>query len=443
VAWVRTFRYGGDGKLLWRGYATRLDGDKVEAVSASFLSSKDTVRSYAEASTPDKLWAWGSNGNDPLFVNDVFFGEIPSKEQLLAYYAGKHGNLRGLDWLFPRRIQNSAAIEWVEEQLQQEHATPRRESELNGLRDNLRRASDQASAEKKILGSKGEYAERPQPIDYGLTYDDLNLYDRLGQWWRLNDGSVVQCRGTRIRPDEKYKKGWRWFRVLHPLHARADKAGGFAFLALLIGGLIVGNQWSSNERLPGLLVAGFGLACVPFAIVPGVLLKRLRTRASPGLKAYWQAVDRYDKEKAAAEEAARAAARDAELRKRSYWTFLDGYAFERATAEVLNKHQFNAIVTPGSGDGGVDIVVTRNGLKGVVQCKAHVACVGPHVVRDLYGVIHHCGAAFGIIVSLGGFTRGATDFARDKPILFLDVSDLIAMQEGRDVLAGEFTRTDS
>jgi hypothetical protein len=38
-----------------------------------------------------------------------------------------------------------------------------------------------------------------------------------------------------------------------------------------------------------------------------------------------------------------------------------------------------------------------------------------------------------------GFTRGAIDFARDKPILFLDTDDLIAMQEGRDVLAEAFT----
>jgi hypothetical protein len=57
----------------------------------------------------------------------------------------------------------------------------------------------------------------------------------------------------------------------------------------------------------------------------------------------------------------------------------------------------------------------------------------------LYGVIHHSRASFGIIVSRGGFTKGAVEFARDKPIYFLDVSHLIAMQEGRDVLAEAFT----
>jgi hypothetical protein len=49
-------------------------------------------------------------------------------------------------------------------------------------------------------------------------------------------------------------------------------------------------------------------------------------------------------------------------------------------------------------------------------------------------VIHHSGADFGIVVSSGGFSQVARDFARGKPILFLDTDDLIAMQEGKDVL---------
>lgn len=287
--------------------------------------------------------------------------------------------------------------------------------------------------------------ERPQPVDYGLTHDDLNLYsswESRNAWsCRPDDGKVIRCLGT--RDDDKYKEGRRWFCILHYWSERAYTVGGLAFWVLVIGGLIVLNHRSSSDSSVGLIVLGFGLACMLCAILPGVVIKDLRKRASPSLIAYWQALRTYDENKAAAEEAARKAARDAELRKHSYWAFLDGYAFERATAEVLSKHQFNAVVTPGSGDGGIDIEVTRNGLKGVVQCKAHVASVGPHVVRDLYGVIHHCGASFGIIVSRGGFSRGAMDFARDKPILFLDVSDLIAMQEGRDVLAPAFSGSSS
>jgi len=180
-----------------------------------------------------------------------------------------------------------------------------------------------------------------------------------------------------------------------------------------------------------------------FAILHAFVLDAItnykRKHPSPSVSAYQHAVELHKLYEAAEQEAEQALLRQ----KRSYWERLDGYEFERETAEVLKRHQFNPRVTPGSADGGVDIEVSRSGWKGVVQCKAHVECVGPHVVRDLYGVIHHCGADFGIVVSRGGFTKGAVDFARNKPILFVDISDLIAMQEGRDILANAFARKDS
>jgi hypothetical protein len=313
------------------------------------------VRGYLDASAPDKLWARGGNGL-ALFVKDIFFGEIPSEQQLHAYYVQKHGNLRGLNLLFPRRIQNPAAVEWVEDQLAKSDANVRQALGLERLRDNLRRIDDRIAAEKKAVLAKGEHAVHPQPVDYGLTFHDVHP-----SAYRFNDGL-------------KYKKGRRWFGK-HP---------------------------------------------------------------SASLAAYQRALDLHKLYKAAEQEAEQALLR----RKRSYWESLNGYQFERETAEVLKRYEFSPGLTPGSGDGGIDIEVTRNGLRGVVQCKAHINCVGPSVVRDLYGVIYHCGAAFGIVVSRGGFTRGAADFARDKPIYFLDTDDLIAMQEGRDVLGSVFACSD-
>ena len=123
--------------------------------------------------------------------------------------------------------------------------------------------------------------------------------------------------------------------------------------------------------------------------------KNIRLRAARGCIALVAAEEAAQREEALMRE------------KHAYWDRLNGYEFEVATAEVLRLHQFNPRLTGGSADGGVDIEVSRNGLKGVVQCKAHVACVTPHTVRDLFGVIHHSSADFGIIVSRGGFTAGA------------------------------------
>jgi restriction system protein len=118
---------------------------------------------------------------------------------------------------------------------------------------------------------------------------------------------------------------------------------------------------------------------------------------------------------------------------------LDGYQFEIATAKVLELHRFNPTLTGGPADGGIDIEVDRDGVRGVVQCKAHAAPVGPHAIRDLFGVIHDSGAGFGIVASPAGFTTGAVEFAKGKPIFLIDATDLVAMAEGKDVFDSLFT----
>jgi hypothetical protein len=281
-----------------------------------------------------------------------------------------------------------------------------------------------------------EYAHRPQPVDYGVTYDDLHLYDNLDSFWlcRLDDGKVIRCLGTRA--DDKYKEGRRLFgRFIAPRGRSYGNAFTAAFYLLLFGSLATAGK---DSRLFGIVLLALGLACFLYAIVPGVVINYKRRHASAGLSAYWQALHMYDQHKAAVETAAREAQREAERRKRSYWEFLDGYEFERATAEVLKRHQFNPTVCRRLSRRWSGYRGHKGGRKGVVQCKAHVGCVGPHIVRDLYGVIHHSGAEFGIIVSRGGFSKGAIDFARNKPIFLVDTSDLIKMQDGVDVLASVF-----
>lgn len=298
-------------------------------------------------------------------------------------------------------------------------------------------------SEKETLLKITDYAAVPQPVDYGLTYDEtchsLRAGGRFNAW--LPQGGLT---GLRYK-DGKWVRFRDYWGVALAIFLPLYFVGFVGFVALnpnIPGGWVLDNPRAIGLFFLGMLVPGWILWGISYTIAEHRVERRKQENPSKNLSAFWNALRLHKLHVTArgeVEEAARKAARDAELRKRSYWAFLNGYEFERATAEVLRKHQFTAMVTPGSADGGIDIEVTRNGLKGVVQCKAHVACVGPHVVRDLYGVIHHCGASFGIIVSRGGFTRGAHDFRRDKPILFLDTDDLIAMQEGRDVLAEAFT----
>jgi len=123
-----------------------------------------------------------------------------------------------------------------------------------------------------------------------------------------------------------------------------------------------------------------------------------------------------------------------EIKKREeeYWFSLDGWKFEEEVSKLfLKSGQCSSVVkTKGSGDGGVDLILTANdGTKILVQCKAHKKEVGPHVARDLYGAMHSAEISSGLIISLGGFTQGVRDFISGKDIKLFDVGSIIKLQK--------------
>jgi restriction system protein len=68
-------------------------------------------------------------------------------------------------------------------------------------------------------------------------------------------------------------------------------------------------------------------------------------------------------------------------------------------------------------EGGVDLVLRKNGNTLLVQCKHWKAWkVGVKVLRELYGVMIDKKAHGAIIVTSGLFTQEARTFAAGKPI---------------------------
>src|ERR1700756_3228384 len=126
------------------------------------------------------------------------------------------------------------------------------------IRKQLCGYDDLTDAEKRALLNKGEYATPPQPVDYGLTFDDLNLYNTYRSWsCRLDDGKVIDCVGTRL--DDKYKKGKRWFGCLSAAEGRHGTFFAWAFYLLLFGGLMTASK---DARLGGLVLLGLGFVCL-------------------------------------------------------------------------------------------------------------------------------------------------------------------------------------
>ena len=134
------------------------------------------------------------------------------------------------------------------------------------------------------------------------------------------------------------------------------------------------------------------------------------------------------------QEIAAAAKREREIeiqkKKAEYWFSLGGFEFEVAIEKLFIAHfgEGSVVRTKGTGDGGVDIVVTDgDGDKVFIQCKAHKQPVGPHVVRDLYGAMQSAGVRKGMLISLGGVTRGASEFIASKEITVFDVNHVVKM----------------
>lgn len=93
---------------------------------------------------------------------------------------------------------------------------------------------------------------------------------------------------------------------------------------------------------------------------------------------------------------------------------LIGEGFRRQGYEVRER-------TGGGADGGIDLVLSRDGETHLVQAKHWKAFkVGVEIVRELYGVMAAEGAAGGFVVTSGRFTDAATAFATGRNIRLID-----------------------
>jgi restriction system protein len=98
-----------------------------------------------------------------------------------------------------------------------------------------------------------------------------------------------------------------------------------------------------------------------------------------------------------------------------------GEAFRRRGYTVME----NAVDGP---DGGIDLVLRKDGAKFYVQCKQWKQTkVGVKPIRELYGVIAAGGAAGGFFVASGEYTEDARDFARKCAIELVDEPALVDM----------------
>jgi restriction system protein len=95
--------------------------------------------------------------------------------------------------------------------------------------------------------------------------------------------------------------------------------------------------------------------------------------------------------------------------------------FELLLAEAFRLQGYSVVDTGGIADGGIDLVLSKDGQETLVQAKQWKAWkVGVKVVRELFGVQTSRGAQAAIIVTSGRFTEEARRFALESDIVLID-----------------------
>jgi restriction system protein len=103
--------------------------------------------------------------------------------------------------------------------------------------------------------------------------------------------------------------------------------------------------------------------------------------------------------------------------------------FEMLVGEAFRRQGY-AIQETGLGgaDGGIDLVLRKDGKTTLVQCKQwKTQRVDVKVVREMFGLLTHHGAAAVKIVAVGDYTADAQRFAQGKAIELIHGEALLAM----------------
>ncbi|MFJ5652958.1 restriction endonuclease [Streptomyces microflavus] len=212
---------------------------------------------------------------------------------------------------------------------------------------------------------------------------------------------------------------------------------GFALIALILagGGMVLRAAWRSAGNHP---VAAGALTVLALAAAVVVLRRRRRARRVAGAvtDAAYGIVDAGLAELDAAE-AARAEQRlePPEAAHPVDYAQLDPYAFEEAVAELCRRDGCaDAEVVGGAGDLGADVLATTpDGRRLVVQCKRYGPDnrAGSQDLQRFGGTCYAVhGADIALVVSTGGFTEPALDYAEQCAILCYGPEELAAWSEG-------------
>ncbi|WP_200374781.1 restriction endonuclease [Thiocystis violacea] len=108
---------------------------------------------------------------------------------------------------------------------------------------------------------------------------------------------------------------------------------------------------------------------------------------------------------------------------------IDPVDYEHYCAKVLRGHGWDVRTTQATGDHGVDVIASKNGRKGAIQCKRYSSPVGNKAVQEVCAGMRYIGGSFCAVVSNADYTRSAKQLAQSLGVLLLHHDELRLLEE--------------
>lgn len=107
---------------------------------------------------------------------------------------------------------------------------------------------------------------------------------------------------------------------------------------------------------------------------------------------------------------------------------LDGLNFEKYVYDLLKLLKYEDLkLTSASGDFGIDVLATKEGIKYAIQCKNYKNSVGSESVQEAYSGKNYYNCHVGIVITNNYFTSHAKELADKNGILLWDRDKLIEL----------------
>lgn len=113
---------------------------------------------------------------------------------------------------------------------------------------------------------------------------------------------------------------------------------------------------------------------------------------------------------------------------------MDWFQFEKVVGHIYQKLGYAVTRRGGANpDGGIDLIVEKDGQKAAVQCKQWKAWnVGVKTIREFLGALTDASIQKGIFITVRGYTGEAKQLAEKHGIVILNETELCRMLEATD-----------